>query len=348
MKTIKLFIARGVIALIMAVFMLAMIMPVPMAKAGTLTTPRDYMNRVKENLTSGVQHEIFFTTEGAVSGGAGNNEVILLFPDADDGDWCATAGTGTATGITDPTGGSETASVLPGTLAVSCTQGSGGSSYDTITVTGVDDLTVTTKYGVRITDTGTGSLGTPANTSTGLITVKTNNGAADIDSANTSVDIITDDQIAVSAVVPPSITFTISSNTVDLGTLSTGSVSTGSHTIQTVTNASSGYTTLVYDDDNLRKGSDTIDDVGDGAVTAGSEEYGIATSDSGQTISQDSDCSNSPYTASALTTTQQSIAGATSGPVDETITICYAASISATTIAGSYAHTVTFITSGLF
>ncbi|MFA5134210.1 MAG: hypothetical protein WC505_00270 [Patescibacteria group bacterium] len=337
------------VVVLMAAFIAVMLFPVQAAYAGTLTTPRDYLNRVKESLTSGVQHEVFFTTEGAVSGGAGNNEITLVFPDADDGGWCATAAADmTVTGITDPTGGSESATSLPGTLVGTCTQGAGASSYDTFTITGVNDLSSATKYGVRIADGTTAELGTPAASTTGLITITTNNGSTDVDSAFTSVDIISDDQVAVSADVPSSITFTLSDTTIDLGTLSTGAVSTSSHTVQTVTNASSGYTTLVYDDGNLRKGSDDINDVADGAVTAGSEEYGLSTTDSSQDIAQDAACGSAPYTASALTATQQSVAGAASGPVDETITVCYAASISASTVAGAYAHTVTYVTVGLF
>lgn len=346
MKHIKPVAKKGLIYAIMAFFALSVVMPLQYAHAGTLTTPRDYLNRVKENLTSGVQHEVFFTTETAVSGGVGINEVKLNFPAADVGDWCATAGTLTALGITDPTGGSESATALPGTLTAACTQ----IGNDEIVVSAVNDLTAATKYGVRITDTGTGSLGTPANTTTGTVTVSTTEGAGDIDAANTAVDIITDDQIAVSATVPPSITFTISSNTIALGTLSSAAVSTGSHTVQTVTNAVSGYTTLVYDDGNLRKGADDINDVADLAVTVGSEEYGISTTDTGQDIITDGGggCSGSTYDADPITTTQQSAAGAASGPVDETITICYMASIATTTVAGAYAHTVTFVTVGLF
>jgi len=333
--------------LFLAIFAVMIVFPAQLAGAATLTTPRDYLKRVDPSLTTGEQHEVFFTTATAVSGGAGNNEVILVFPDADDGLWCATAGADlTVTGITDPTGGSESATVLPGTLVGTCTQGSGGSSYDTITITGVNDLTISTKYGVRIADGSTAKLGTPTAGTTGLITVKTNNGSADVDSADTAVDIVADDEIAVTATVPPSITFTISSNSIGLGTLSTGSVSTDSHTIRTETNATAGYVTLVYDNGNLTDGSNDIDDVGDGAVTAGSEEYGIATSDNGRTISEDDGCDGDP--SSALTTTQQDIAGASSGPVDETITVCYAASIASTTIAGAYTQTVYFVTAGLF
>lgn len=142
------------------------------------------------------------------------------------------------------------------------------------------------------------------------------------------------------------ITFTISSNAISLGSLSTGSVSTDSHTIRTDTSAQSGYVSFIYDNGNLTDGSNDIDDVGDGAVTAGSEEYGIATSDNGRTITEDDTCDGS--SASALTTSQQDVAGESSGPADETITICYAASIASTTIAGAYSHTVYVVTTGLF
>ncbi|PIS42206.1 MAG: hypothetical protein COT24_04665, partial [Candidatus Kerfeldbacteria bacterium CG08_land_8_20_14_0_20_40_16] len=144
------------------------------------------------------------------------------------------------------------------------------------------------------------------------------------------------------------ITFTISSNTISLGTLSTGSVSTTTHTIRTDTSALSGYTSMVYDDGNLRVGANDIDDASGGTIVAGIEEYGMATSDASQTITQDTDCATAPYNATALTTTQQTVAGATSGPVDETSTICYAASIDGFTAAGTYTQTVIFVTTGLF
>ncbi|HCM68243.1 MAG TPA: hypothetical protein DIS62_04585 [Candidatus Kerfeldbacteria bacterium] len=343
-------IVRSAVIMTVAAFVISMSFPLQYAEAATLTTPRDYLSRAKENLTSGVQHEVFFTTVGAVSGGAGLNEVILVFPDADDAKWCATAGAGTAAGPTNPTGGSESATSLPGTLTVACTQGAGASSYDTITVSGVDDLSTTTKYGVRLTDTGVANFGTPANTTTGLITIKTNNGSTDIDTADTAEDIIADDQVVVSAAVPPSITFTVSANTINLGTLSAGSVSTSSHTVRTVTNATSGYTSLVYDDGNLRNGASDINDVGDGAVTSGAEEYGISTTDTGQDIVTDGGggCSGSTFDADPITTTQQTVAGAGSGPADETSTVCYMASITSSTVSGAYQHTVTYVTVGLF
>lgn len=147
----------------------------------------------------------------------------------------------------------------------------------------------------------------------------------------------------------PSITVSLSSNAVNLGTLTGASVSTGNHTISVTTNVG-GYTTRVIEDGELRYGGAAIDQVGDGAVTAGAEEYGLATSQAGRDISLDTDCGNSPYTASPITGTPQSVAYK-NGPTytAETTTLCYAASVnSATTAAGTYQQVLTYITTGSF
>lgn len=146
----------------------------------------------------------------------------------------------------------------------------------------------------------------------------------------------------------PSITVTLSSNSINLGTLSGSSVSTQSHTISVKTNVG-GYTSRVIEDGELRYGAATIDQVGDGAVTAGSEEYGLATSQSGRDIAQDTDCGNSPYTAGPITGTLQSVASK-NGPTytSETTTLCYAASTNAATTAGTYQQILTYITTGSF
>src|SRR3972149_2896783 len=94
----------------------------------------------------------------------------------------------------------------------------------------------------------------------------------------------------------PSITFTLSATTINLGTLTTGAVNNASHTATVTTNLG-GYSLTVVEDGNLRDSPDDVNDVSDGAVTAGAEEYGLATSESGQAITQDTDCPNSPYSA---------------------------------------------------
>lgn len=153
----------------------------------------------------------------------------------------------------------------------------------------------------------------------------------------------------------PSITVSLSSNAINLGILTTAAVNTQSHTILVTTNVG-GYTARVYEDDNLCRiiipcnAANDIADVSDGAVTAASEEYGLATSEAGQEITQDTSCGSAAYNASGLTTTPQSVANAT-GPTfssGETTTICYAATISSLTAAGTYRQVVTFVTTGSF
>lgn len=152
----------------------------------------------------------------------------------------------------------------------------------------------------------------------------------------------------------PTITFSLSTNSINLGALSTGGVNTASHTISVTTNIG-GYTARVYENGNLCRialpcnAANDVNDVGDGEVNAGSEEYGLATSEAGRDITQDSSCGSSTYNATGVTTTPQSVAGQ-AGPTytAETTTICYAASIAGSTAAGTYQQIVTFITTGAF
>ena len=317
--------------------------------AGTLTNPlKDRMNRLKQNLTTGIKHTVVFKTELAVTGGVGVNKVIMVFPDADDATWCATAGTDLVTA--DCTEGGATA--LPGTQTARCVQGAGASNYDTIYVEAVDNLAAATTYCFDVTDGTAGKLGTPAATTTGVITVKTNNGTSDVDTGKLAVDIVTDEQVVVSATVEPSITLTLSTNSINLGTLSTSSVSSQTMTVQTVVNGVGGYSTTLLENNNLW--IDASNDINDVAVTgtidAGTEEYGMSTNDSTDgpfDILYDADCA-AVFNADPITSTAQTLAGDPTGPTDETATLCFAASRSSTTTAGSYSHTLTFISTGTF
>mgnify|MGYP001600527539 CR=1 FL=1 len=154
----------------------------------------------------------------------------------------------------------------------------------------------------------------------------------------------------------PKVIVTLSANTINLNTLTTSAVNTTSHTISVTTNVG-GYTSRVYEDGNFCRiplpcnATNDIADVTDGEVETGGadEEYGIATSESGQQITQDSTCGSGTHLASGLTTTPQSVANAT-GPTftAESTTICYAATIAGSTAAGTYRQIVTFVTTGAF
>ncbi len=167
------------------------------AFAGGFSILHDEPNRLAQNLTNGIEHKLVFQTENAVSGGAGNNRIIITFPDGDDGKWCSTAGADlTIVGCTD-----HGSTSLPGTLAGQCAQGAGASNYDTITITGVDDLSSITKYCVDIAGGTAAQLGTPAASSSGRITVATNDGASVIDSQTLTVDVLADDAVVIAAAV---------------------------------------------------------------------------------------------------------------------------------------------------
>ena len=337
------------------------------AQAASLSTVRDYINRNAENLTTGVAHEIQFTPATAVSGGAGLNKVILVFPDADDGKWCATAGAlvVTATGLKD------SATALPGSLTAACTKGVGAASYDTITISAVDNLSAGTLYGVKLTDTGVGKLGTPANTTTGIITMKTNNNTIDVDSTNFIIDIIANDQISISGVVDPTLTFSISDNSIGFGAITSAAVryvtgdllgsateaANGSPSTVSVSTNGTGGVVVEIKDTNSNSASGlysstagvekTIPSAASTSVTLGNEGFGVYGKNSSNiTLSEAFD--NDSTSDLAISTTFQTIAS-TSGPVDSgSFDISAKAGVSGSTPAGNYADTLTVVATGKF
>lgn len=334
--------------------------PLKMADAlGTTTTNRVYLNRQLQGLTSGEQFQVFFTTQGAVSGGNHTNKVILTFPNdaQNNGKWCATAGTGdgVVTGITNPTGATETATAITTdtSFAVTCTQ-----SPDTFTVTGINNLSATTKYGLQIAQKasspsslfGTGTDTSPTITA---FTIKTNNGTSDVDSGTGYVTLISNDQLAVSATINPVITVTLSGNSAALGTLDTGHVNQAGITSQVTTNAPTGYVSLVNYGATLTDASlDTIADASGTTLAIGAEGYGVSTSMSGQTITvwSPTACSTTTSTSNILKllTTFQKFASKGAPANAETTTLCFMAGISSSTKPGSYSSTSTLVTTARF
>lgn len=103
-----------------------------------------------------------------------------------------------------------------------------------------------------------------------------------------------------------------------------------------------GYSIQILDDGNLRSGVNDINDVTDGSVTVGLEEYGARSSDtslSGTTFdTQDS----------AITTSVQAIVTQGSFSFADRSFITTKVSMSGDTEPGSYSQTLTFIVSGNF
>lgn len=128
---------------------------------------------------------------------------------------------------------------------------------------------------------------------------------------------------------------TISNTTVSLGELSTNSVAQNSITITATSNSTTGYTIRMSENQNLSDGSNDINDVTDGTVSAGSEEYGIRTAGTAGQFNN---------TDTAITSSLKTITNHGSAVTDQVTTVTFKASIASDTTAGSYNHTVTFAT----
>lgn len=349
---------------VLVLFLIASIVTPALDAQAASMPARDYMNRNQANVTSGVTHEFIFTPATNVSGGAGANRLIAIFPDADDGLWCRTAGNLTAV----TTSLHDSATALPGTLSVACTQGSGSSSYDTITITGVNNLTASTTYGVRISGS-VGVLGTVSSATTSIVTVKTNNGTADVDTRNIALVTIASDQVAITGKVDPTLTFGITDTQIGFGSITAAAlryatanengdtVAPGNGaptTVSASTNAQSGLVIEVRDQ-NAAAGSGmynsspatTLTSRASTAVSAGTVGFGIyAKNASNLTIDEGFDHDSSSDLA--ISTSFQTLATAATPVSSASLDVAAIAAVAASTAPGDYADTLTLVATGRF
>lgn len=164
-------------------------------------------------------------------------DVRINFPDA----YTVATSTLTATAV------SCGATALPGTLSVT---GSNTASSKNITISGVTNLSATTTYCVDVDRTGTNDPVTNPTAGPYTVGVQTRTaGAVVIDTASLGARVISDDQIVVSAVVPPSFNFVLDANTtsftsdLDFGSI----VQTTARTVTITTNATSGWVAWARD-----------------------------------------------------------------------------------------------------
>ncbi|MFM7088649.1 MAG: hypothetical protein ACKOW9_03910 [Candidatus Paceibacterota bacterium] len=182
------------------------------------------------------------------------------------------------------------------------------------------------------------------------------------DTGTVAMPIIADDQVVITATVAPTITFTISDNTIGFGALSSaaarwatgdtnGSASdTSAHTLAVATNATGGYT-VSYNGPTLTSGANTITvanitDDADG--TAGTEQFGLSVATNGNaTIASGYAYAGIPDWRWVASTTTN-IISETTPTATETFTMRYLSNISGNTEAGSYSTTVTYIATGTY
>lgn len=124
---------------------------------------------------------------------------------------------------------------------------------------------------------------------------------------------------------------TLDNDTLDFGALSTSAVTYDTLLLTVDTDSRTGYAVTLTEDGNLRSGSDNIDDVTDGTVSVGAEEYGVTTLGGDGVLSGDTAIAGTLLIASK------------NGEVyDRQTNVRFAASISSATVDGTYSHIVTF------
>lgn len=327
--------------------------------AATILTPRIYMNSQKSNQVTGQVFEVFLKEASGKTGT--NNEIRIMFPDGDDGEWCRSAGTLTPLGITDPLGATESATELidGGSWAASCVVGSGTgaaeANSDRLIITGVGALGATTRYGVRLTGL-VGVLGTATPSANSIkVTINTYEDSTTLeDTGLLAISTIDNDQVVVTAVVDPTLTVAVSANTASLGTLSASNVNQIGITSTVSTNADGGFVSLVkYDVTLTAPGPFTIPaETGGGTIAPGTSEYGASTNDADNvdlaTTSNSCATGTGTYNATALSTTFKTFASEVDAVASDVTTLCFSAAVSASQAPGTYTSTATLVTTARF
>jgi len=159
----------------------------------------------------------------------------------------------------------------------------------------------------------------------------------------------------------PTISFSISDNTIGFGTLSSSAVryatgdtsGTGSetvaHTLSAETNATSGYVIYVRGA-TLTSGGNTIDAIGGSATASsiGTEQFGLKVSASGGSGAAVAPYATANYAYAANAVTQDIIAQSGSASASTTFGLTYIANISNTTQSGSYTTNLIYTAVGTF
>ncbi len=328
-------------------------LPIQFAEAAAITSASDVMSSARINATS--THTISFTTPT----GATNNtdEIVLTFP-ADFDFTGKTIGTvsfthGTTTGLES----TETLAAAPSGSAWGAVFS--GTENRVLTLTapsdGIGVHQVSAGHKIIVTYSATNSVN-PSSPGSYAIAISGSFG----DSGDITVNILSNDQVAITATVPQSLTFSISDNTVSFGSLSavaaryaSGTASgqateVEAHNIIVGTNASNGYT-MTVNGNTLTSGGNTITAIGNtnSVSSVGTEQFGLRMSAAGG-----NGAVVAPYAASgfALNTAgmPDQVATSTSASANTTYSARYIANITSSTEAGSYSSTLTYVATANF
>ncbi len=245
---------------------------------------------------------------------------------------------------------------VSGTNITSSAESDFADGYFKSTLTTSADVTTV----VTITIDGTNELTNP--TAAGNFNFSV---VVDIGGAGTTYDygaglayVANDNDVTVTAVVPPILDMElyqtgsdselVDPNSCDLGVLSLNTVKSCNYDIGFATNNTAGLTINVVRDALLNSGTNDIDDVSDGAVSAGNEEYGFQITDIGagcSAIAQGNYGSQDepvPGSTANFIVSSAVCNGTTAGQSAKRAEVTHSASMDTDTIVGAYDQIVTY------
>ena len=345
-----------ILSSVLSLAVLAMtILPFSFAEAASITSASDTMSSLTASATS--THAIKFTSpSGAASS---TDDIVITFPS----DFNFTGKTiGTVSLTHGPSTGLETTE----TLAAAPTGSAWGAVFSgtqnrilTLTAptdgTGVVALNPNDKVIVSYTGASSTNPSTPGSY---VMTIAGSFG----DSGDITVNILTSNQVDITATVPQSLTFSISDTSISFGTLTavaaryaSGTASgdaseVEAHNVIVGTNAANGYT-MTVGGSTLTTSSSTINITAIGAANTasaiGTEQFGLR-----MTATGGSGTVSAPYAAAGFAfdtgSFPDAIAVSNTASANTTYSARYIANITANTEAGIYTGAVTYVATANF
>ncbi len=352
----SLFISASVYKAVSIAILFALVLytvPFKFASAAPITSASDTMSDL--TISAASSHAIKFTSPTGAA--EGTDTIIITFP-ADFNFTSKTIGTvsfthGASTGL-------ETTETLAASPSVSAWGAVfSGTQNRVLTLTaptdGIGTAVVAASDRLVISYTSANSINPSTGASYALAISGTFGDTGDI-----TVNILTNSQVSVTAVVPQSLTFSISDNTIGFGNLLSGSAryadGTGAgagtegeaHNLIVGTNASVGYS-MTLAGNTLTSGANTVNAIGaaNTASAVGTEQFGLrmtATGGTGTVVV--------PYAASGFAFDSAAfpdqVATAAGSSLNTTYSARYIANITASTEAGSYTSTLTYVATANF
>ncbi len=351
------------LGLVIAMFAVLMGPFAQIAYAAVITAASDTMSTQKELVAS--SHTIKFTTPTGAE--QSTDTIIVTFPSTGTTPFNFTSKTIASITLTHgATTGLETTEVLAATPGVSDWGAVlSGTQNRILTLTaptdGVGVATLAATQKIVIAYTSANSINPSVNATPYTIAISGTFG----DTGNISVPILTNDQVAVTATVDNSLTFSISDPTIGFGTLVTanarfangaetganGPTSVSAHTLAIATNAATGYN-ITYNGATLTSGANTIPVAtitSDEDGVPGSAQFAIGFTRSGDaTIATAYNQVTPTFNYSFVAGVATQIVSETVPTATETISAFYLANISGTSAAGSYTTTLTYVATANF